>query len=135
MNVLAPTAAAPFAVPFLQLVAYRIDELSPLAFRQSRVPLRFDRQPWSAARHHHLDAQQVCEWSVHMCVCVDWCGLVPPLAPVSASAHPAAAVGPPVLPRCPPISTCPQLPDGSWLAVADGDRQSSAPISSRLIRE
>ncbi|KAL4442485.1 hypothetical protein ABPG77_005069 [Micractinium sp. CCAP 211/92] len=68
-----------------RLVAYRIDELSPAAFRQTRVPLRFDRQPWSAARHHHLDAQQ--------------------------------------------------LPDGSWLAVADGDWQSSAPISGRLIRD
>ncbi|KAL4447827.1 hypothetical protein ABPG75_005046 [Micractinium tetrahymenae] len=68
-----------------QLVAYRIDELSPTAFRQARGPLRFGRQPWSAARHHHLDAQQ--------------------------------------------------LPDGSWLAVGDGDWQSSAPISGRLIRD
>src|SRR4051812_45347882 len=51
----------------VQLVAYRINKLTPDEFEQTRVPLSFGQSrqgpaAWNGVRHHHLDVHQVRSW-------------------------------------------------------------------------
>ena len=42
-----------------RLLAFHINKLSTVEFRQLQVPLRLPQTAWNLARHHHLDPQQV----------------------------------------------------------------------------
>ncbi|KFM24944.1 Exostosin-2 [Auxenochlorella protothecoides] len=135
------------------LVAYRVDVLTPTEFRQTRVPLEFGAagkhgmRAWNGARHHHLDAHQVCWWAGCSVPGWEWVGSQGSRAEHmdvsrtavrvtanashwstwkehSAGKHIPSAASPPA-----------QLRDGSWVAVMDGDWQASGALSWRMKRD